>query len=56
MSRRSPHDEDYEFDDYDENDLKRRIRHFRKDREEDTKKRRERESYFDIDDDYDERR
>jgi hypothetical protein len=56
MPRRSPYEEDYEFDDDDENDPKRRVRHFKKGRDEETKKRWERESYYDSDNDYDERR
>ena len=56
MRRRSLHEEDYEFDDHNENDPKRRVRHFKKGQDEENKKRWERESYFDSDNDYDERR
>lgn len=56
MRRRSPYEEDYEHDDQDENDPRRRVRHFKKDREEDKKKRWDRESQYNDDHDYDERR
>lgn len=56
MRRRSPYEEDYEFDDRDENEPKRRVKHFRKDRDEDRKKHWDRESHYDTDQDYDDRR
>lgn len=54
MRRRSVHEEDYEFDDFDEHDSKYKVRHFKKPREEEHKKNWEREDQFV--DDYDERR
>lgn len=49
MRRRSFHDEDFEFDEFDEYDTKYKVRHFRKPREEEQKKNWERESQFDND-------
>jgi len=56
MPRRSPYDEDYDYDDEDVVDTKRGPRRFKKDEDADRKRRWEREEQFDRDHDYDERR
>jgi len=56
MPRRSPYEEDYEYDDEDYEDRKGPRRFKKEDRDADKKKRWERESDFDRDNDYDERR
>lgn len=55
MPRRSPNDEDYDYDDEDYED-KRGPRRFKKDEPLEQKKKWDRESSFDRDHDYDERR
>lgn len=56
MSRRSPHNEDYDYDDDEFDDVK-KVRRFKKEEKQvDKKKRWDRESYYDRNNDYDERR
>lgn len=57
MPKRSPHDDEFDFDDDDFEDQKRGPRRFRKeDYTPERKKKWEREEAFDRDHDYDERR
>lgn len=55
MSRKTVSDEDYNYDDY--SDKHKIIRHYKKeDREIEKKRKWDRESYYDLDHDYNERR
>ncbi len=56
MSRKSPYEDDYEYDDEDDEHI-RGVRRFKKETEKsDKKKKWDREASFDRDNDYDERR
>ena len=56
MPRRSPYEDDYDYDDEDFEDNKRGPRRFKKEDPAERKRQRDREESFDRDHDYDERR
>lgn len=56
MPRRSPYEEDYDYDDEDYEDSRKGPRRFKKEEPLDRKKKWEREDQYDRDHDYDERR
>lgn len=55
MTRRSPYNEDYDYDDSENDDKYHGVKHFKREKDE-QKKKWDRESQYDRDHDYDERR